>query len=99
MLYEVITYTNYGVLYNWYSSITACPEGWHLPSFAEWTVLIDYLEYEYDIHNENTLNGAGNALKSCRITSYNVCYTKLLRCPPEVYVSRAGRAVETRLAK
>lgn len=33
-------YSTYGVLYNWKAAITACPEGWHLPSEAEWTELI-----------------------------------------------------------
>jgi uncharacterized protein (TIGR02145 family) len=32
-------YSNYGVLYNWPASITACPSGWHLPTDAEWTIL------------------------------------------------------------
>ncbi|MCL2261215.1 MAG: hypothetical protein FWC15_07675 [Fibromonadales bacterium] len=32
----------YGRLYNWATALTACPKGWHLPSDAEWTVLIDY---------------------------------------------------------
>lgn len=50
-------YDTYGVLYNWTaamngaaSSITnpsgvkgVCPTGWHLPSHAEWTELINYL--------------------------------------------------------
>ncbi len=36
-------YTNYGVLYNWPAALTACPEGWHLPTDAEWTTLTDYL--------------------------------------------------------
>jgi uncharacterized protein (TIGR02145 family) len=50
-------YNIYGVLYNWQaamkraaSSITnpsgvqgICPTGWHLPSYAEWTQLYDYL--------------------------------------------------------
>ncbi|OQA98953.1 MAG: hypothetical protein BWY22_00612 [Bacteroidetes bacterium ADurb.Bin217] len=50
-------YATYGVLYNWTAvmngaaSTTAnpstiqgvCPTGWHLPSNAEWTELIDYL--------------------------------------------------------
>jgi uncharacterized protein (TIGR02145 family) len=36
-------YQTYGVLYNWPSAITACPEGWHLPSDSEWDVLINYL--------------------------------------------------------
>lgn len=35
----------YGALYNWYSVNTGklCPEGWHVPSDAEWTIMEDYL--------------------------------------------------------
>jgi len=38
----------YGRLYNWYVGASTnpqnvCPSGWHVPSDAEWTVLIDYL--------------------------------------------------------
>jgi len=61
-------YQTYGVLYNWTaamdgaSSSTAnpsgvqgvCPDGWHLPSDAEWTELTDYLGGE---------NVAGGKLK------------------------------------
>jgi uncharacterized protein (TIGR02145 family) len=36
-------YSTYGALYNWPGAMTACPEGWHLPSFAEWTTLKTYL--------------------------------------------------------
>ena len=36
-------YFTYGVLYNWPAALTACPEGWHLPSDAEWTTLTTYL--------------------------------------------------------
>ena len=38
-------YTTYGVLYNWYAvnTIDVCPDGWHLPTDAEWTELTDYL--------------------------------------------------------
>ncbi len=36
-------YQTYGVLYNWPAALIACPDGWHLPSNNEWTVLIDYL--------------------------------------------------------
>lgn len=37
--------TTYGKLYNWYSVNTAklAPEGWHVPSRAEWDVLVNYL--------------------------------------------------------
>jgi uncharacterized protein (TIGR02145 family) len=35
----------YGHLYNWYAVNTGklCPTGWHVPSEAEWDLLIDYL--------------------------------------------------------
>jgi uncharacterized protein (TIGR02145 family) len=33
----------YGRLYTWEVALDACPDGWHLPSDAEWTVLTDYL--------------------------------------------------------
>jgi uncharacterized protein (TIGR02145 family) len=36
-------YGTYGVLYNLQAAMTACPEGWHLPSDAEWTQLEEYL--------------------------------------------------------
>src|SRR5690554_1847166 len=36
-------YATYGVLYNWTTAMNACPDGWHLPSDAEWTELTDYL--------------------------------------------------------
>ena len=36
----------YGYLYNWYAvndSKKICPTGWHVPSTAEWSLLIDYM--------------------------------------------------------
>ncbi len=35
----------YGLLYNWHAAHTGklCPEGWHVPSVAEWEVLNTYL--------------------------------------------------------
>jgi uncharacterized protein (TIGR02145 family) len=36
----------YGKLYNWYTiadSRNVCPNGWHVPTDAEWTVLSNYL--------------------------------------------------------
>jgi len=40
-----------GALYNWYAVNTGilCPVGWHVPSKAEWTTLIDYLGNGDDI--------------------------------------------------
>lgn len=49
-----IVYKNpYGALYNWYAVETEklCPAGWHVPSYAEWTALENYLianGYNYD---------------------------------------------------
>lgn len=36
-------YYEYGVLYNWNSAISACPNGWHLPTEAEWLKLGNFL--------------------------------------------------------
>jgi uncharacterized protein (TIGR02145 family) len=35
----------HGALYNWYSVNTGklCPVGWHVPTNAEWTILLDFL--------------------------------------------------------
>jgi uncharacterized protein (TIGR02145 family) len=35
---------SYGALYNWYTVNAGklCPTGWHVPTDAEWTILIDY---------------------------------------------------------
>ena len=34
--------TKYGRLYNWAAAKTACPSAWHLPTDAEWDVLVDF---------------------------------------------------------
>ncbi len=41
-------FNTYGALYNWPAALTACPPGWHLPSDAEWTALITYLDPSAD---------------------------------------------------
>ena len=58
----------YGKLYNWYAvddSRGLCPEGWSVPSDADWTALVNYVVSQ-GFPNSNVTNGAGNALKSCR---------------------------------
>ena len=45
------TYQTFGALYNWTAAQSACPDGWHLPSVAEWEELENYLianGYNYD---------------------------------------------------
>jgi len=48
--------STYGALYNWYTinNYKLCPDGWHIPTDAEWTILINYLGGE---------NVAGGKLK------------------------------------
>ncbi|MCD4697293.1 MAG: hypothetical protein K8S16_13735 [Bacteroidales bacterium] len=70
----------YGGLYTWATVMNGtgssngnpsgvqgiCPDGWHVPSDAEWTELTDYLINTYvDINSNNV----GNKLKSCRQVS------------------------------
>jgi uncharacterized protein (TIGR02145 family) len=43
---DVINENIYGMLYNWYAVNDPrglCPTGWHVPSQAEWSILISYL--------------------------------------------------------
>ena len=47
--------SQYGYLYDWETACKVCPNGWHLPSDAEWTRLTDYLGGE---------NVAGTKMKS-----------------------------------
>ncbi|MFH1049874.1 MAG: fibrobacter succinogenes major paralogous domain-containing protein [bacterium] len=51
--YENEVYWNdiYGKLYNWFAvndSRGLAPKGWHIPSYDEWKVLIDYLGGKYE---------------------------------------------------
>jgi len=36
-------YGPYGRLYGWSAAQNACPPGWHIPSYEEWAILINYL--------------------------------------------------------
>jgi len=51
------TSKNYGVLYSLTQAKTVCPEGWHLPTYAEWKELFSALE---EVHDDS----AGWALKT-----------------------------------
>ena len=35
---------SYGKLYNWETAKTVCPEGWHLPTIADWEKLMNFLD-------------------------------------------------------
>jgi uncharacterized protein (TIGR02145 family)/uncharacterized repeat protein (TIGR02543 family) len=70
----------YGGLYTWHTVMNGqsssssnpsgvqgiCPTGWHVPSDAEWTELVNYVVDQGYPNSSGDPNGAGNALKSCR---------------------------------
>jgi uncharacterized protein (TIGR02145 family) len=54
----------YGLLYNWYAvsdSRNLAPQGWHIPTLADWDILIDYLGGQI---------AAGNKLKESGTTHF-----------------------------
>ncbi len=69
----------YGGLYTWHTVMNGqsssssnpsgvqgiCPTGWHVPSDAQWTELVNFVENQ-GYPNSDVVNGVGNALKSCR---------------------------------
>lgn len=68
--YTIENPVDYGVLYNWKAVMREssssssnpsgvqgiCPDGWHVPSDAEWTQLTDYVssQSQYAFHGNNT---------------------------------------------
>ena len=64
----------FGYLYNWYAvtdSRKLCPDGWHVPTDAEWTIMIQALDPSQAVNSGNVLTfggvqsiTAGTALKS-----------------------------------
>lgn len=55
----------YGKLYNWHAvddSRNVCPTGWHVPTDAEWTVFINYLDP--NASGGDIVNTAGGKMKS-----------------------------------
>jgi uncharacterized protein (TIGR02145 family) len=64
---ELGTYRDFGVLYNQVAAKMSCPEGWHLPSDAEWEQLVTYINKKSKTkfrHIDDTWYDIGNRLKS-----------------------------------
>ncbi len=58
---DIQNVTTYGRLYTWFvanDSIGICPKGWHLPSDAEWNILINYLGGEKSAGGKMRLSGS-----------------------------------------
>ena len=70
---NIFLVSQYGYLYNWPAVMKGktnnymnnsrvqgiCPNGWHVPSFSEWTELKDYVQ-----NNENYILASGNVAKA-----------------------------------
>jgi len=59
-------YAEYGVLYNWRAAVSACPEGWRLPTDEEWKSLEEHLGMDRsDLEVDNWRNSGmiGRKLK------------------------------------
>jgi len=52
--------TKYGRLYNWEAAKTVCPAGWHLPSNADWNVLMNFVNPR--CYNNSSCANAGKIL-------------------------------------
>jgi len=52
----------YGRLYNWATAMANCPSGWHLPSNAEWNVLMKFVNPSCS--DNSFCAGAGTKLKA-----------------------------------
>lgn len=52
----------FGQFYTWSQAQTACPEGWHLPSDAEWVEMCKTLGFEGKVH-EDIHNVAGSLMQ------------------------------------
>lgn len=59
---KVANCKKYGRLYDWKTAMKACPNGWHIPSAAEWDNLVDYL---------GGSNVAGSKMKETGTTHWN----------------------------
>ena len=66
----VIPWEERGNLYNWYAALGACPNGWHLPSDSEWTVLTDYITSHTEYICANTYHYTYYIAKCLASTSW-----------------------------
>jgi uncharacterized protein (TIGR02145 family) len=63
----------YGALYNWYTVNTGklCPLGWHVPTDAEWSALIKYIDSNANPQNSPESSIAGGKLKETGTNHWN----------------------------
>jgi uncharacterized protein (TIGR02145 family) len=61
---SIVNCYKYGGLYNWETAKTICPEGWHLPTDAEWDELYRNADGNISTHSPYSSSTAGKYLKS-----------------------------------
>jgi uncharacterized protein (TIGR02145 family) len=62
-------YTTYGALYNYPAALTACPDGWHLPTDEEWKTLEKYLGMSSSDADDNNWRNSGDVGLKLKSTS------------------------------
>lgn len=74
---ETTSYTTYGALYSWEMAATLAPQGWHLPTDADWQAL----ERAIGIHPDSVgnlgwrgENSEANLLKTNGTTGFNALF-------------------------
>ena len=66
----------YGKLYNWYAVVDTnglCPQGWHVPSDAEWNILIEYLGGTWEGGSKMKAKSGWNKVESGGSATCPVC--------------------------
>ncbi len=71
-------YSQYGVLYNYYAALNACPDGWHLPTDIEWMELEASLGMSSTDLNKTGYRGTdeGNRIKATWGWGFNIWMDK-----------------------
>lgn len=75
--------TNYGKLYSQSTASAACPEGWHLPSKAEWVALANAY---------GGLDSAGLKLATGGVSGFEAKYGGIREHPSELYKFLGNKA-------
>jgi uncharacterized protein (TIGR02145 family) len=71
-IYNISNYDcPYGKLYNWYAVAdprNVCPNGWHVPTDTEWSILINYLDP--NAAGGDNFNTSGGKMKNASLQSW-----------------------------
>jgi hypothetical protein len=54
-----------GRLYCWYGAVEACPDGWHLPSYAEWEALAEAVTKDASFNESFASLSCGYQISDC----------------------------------